>query len=126
MHVTVFGVQQSLDFVQVRLCLSDIGLAGFGSGEMRRKKTSVHIALPREVSGLIAVHGVVLASKAMRKAYVGVVSSITVEISARPETLDSSANLSSLCLTFRPRALDPLLTLVLACSCLLARGMLRA
>ena len=62
-HVTVFGVQQSLDFVQVRLCLSDIGLAGFGSGEMRRKKTSVHIALPREVSGLIAVHGVVLAMR---------------------------------------------------------------
>ena len=46
-HVTVFGVQQSLDFVQVRLCLSDTGLAGFGSGEMRRKKTSVHIAPPR-------------------------------------------------------------------------------
>lgn len=68
-HVTVFGVQQSLDYVQIRLCLSDIGLGGFGSGEMRRKKTAVHIALPRHVSTLIAVHGVVLASKALRRAY---------------------------------------------------------
>ncbi len=44
-HVTVFGVQQSLDFVQIRLCLSDIGLAGFRSGEMRKKKTSGQIAM---------------------------------------------------------------------------------
>lgn len=64
-----FGVQQSLDFVQIRLCLNDIGLAGFGSGEMRRKKTTVHLTLPRQVSAMITVHEVVLASKAMRKAY---------------------------------------------------------
>ncbi|BDA51609.1 hypothetical protein COCOBI_19-1650 [Coccomyxa sp. Obi] len=40
---------------------------------------------------------------------VGVVSFITVETSARQEIPDLSANLFSLCLTFHPRALGPLL-----------------
>jgi hypothetical protein len=68
-QVTVFGVQQSLDVLQIRLCLADLGLAGFGAGVLRRKKTTVHLSLPRDVSVILAVHGVALISRALRKAY---------------------------------------------------------
>ena len=68
-HVTLFGVQQSLDVLQIRLCLTDLGLAGLGAGVLRRKKTTVHLSLPRDVLAILAVHGVVLVSRALRKAY---------------------------------------------------------
>ena len=69
MQVTIFGVQQSLDILHIRLCLTDLGLAGFGAGVLRRKKTTVHLSLPRDVSVHFAVHGAALISRALRKAY---------------------------------------------------------
>ncbi len=68
-RVTVFGVQRSLDYFQVRVCLADLGLAGFGSGVMRRKGTKLHLTLPRAAATLVAVHGVDLISRAMRREY---------------------------------------------------------
>ena len=68
-RVTGFGVQRSLDYFQVRVCLADLGLAGFGSGVMRRKGTKLHLTLPRAAATLVAVHGVDLISRAMRREY---------------------------------------------------------